>query len=151
MFWGVSDHFVTAQKSMQNWPNWWHYRTSSLNKVASEFFATNAPDPLHLTQNSCFCAFRTVSLLPESQCKTGQTGAITAKVRKIKSRRNFSPRTHPIHSIGPETHVLGCFGPFWYGMKVDAKLAELVPLSHKFAKLMFWGVSDRFVTSRKSM
>jgi hypothetical protein len=56
-------------------------------------------------------------------------------------------------------------------MKVDAKLAELVPLTHKFAKrsyvekfrnertsstqfdpkLMFWGVSDRFVTARKSM
>jgi hypothetical protein len=52
-------------------------------------------------------------------------------------------------------------------MKVDAKLAELVPLSHKFAKqsrvgiycnertrptpldlkLMFWGVSDRFGTA----
>jgi hypothetical protein len=56
-------------------------------------------------------------------------------------------------------------------MKVDAKLAELVPLVHKFAKqsrigifrndrnrstpldtkLMFWGVSDRFVTASKSM
>jgi hypothetical protein len=53
-------------------------------------------------------------------------------------------------------------------MKVDAKLAELVPLSHKFAKqsrvrifckertrfapfdakLMFWGISDRLVTVR---
>jgi hypothetical protein len=38
MFWGISDRFVTAQKSMQDLPNWWHYRTSSLNKVASEFF-----------------------------------------------------------------------------------------------------------------
>jgi hypothetical protein len=56
-------------------------------------------------------------------------------------------------------------------MKVDAKLAELVPLSHKCAKqsrigifrnertrstpldrkLMFWGVWDRFLTARKSM
>jgi hypothetical protein len=56
-------------------------------------------------------------------------------------------------------------------MKVDAKLAELVPLSHKFSKqirvglfrnertrstafdpkLIFWGVSVRFVTARKSM
>jgi hypothetical protein len=26
---------------MQNWPNWCHYRSSSLNKVASEFFTTN--------------------------------------------------------------------------------------------------------------
>jgi hypothetical protein len=56
-------------------------------------------------------------------------------------------------------------------MTVDAKLAELVPLTHKFAKqnrvtifrnertrstpvdpkLIFWRVSDRFVTARKSM
>jgi hypothetical protein len=47
MFWGVSDRFVTARKSMQNWPNWCHERTSSLDKVASEFFTTNARDPLH--------------------------------------------------------------------------------------------------------
>jgi hypothetical protein len=56
-------------------------------------------------------------------------------------------------------------------MKVDAKLAELVPLKHKFSKrsyvgkfrnertgstlldlkLMFWVVSNRFVTARKMM
>jgi hypothetical protein len=60
---------------------------------------------------------------------------------------------------------------FRYCTKVDEKLAELVPLTHKFAKrnrvgifrnkhpvstplgpiLMFWGVLDRFVTARKSM
>jgi hypothetical protein len=67
---------------MQNWSNWCHYRTSSVNKVVSECLATNAP----------------------------------------------------VQSIGPETYVLGHFRPFKYSMKVDAKLAELVPLSHKFAK-----------------
>jgi hypothetical protein len=41
---------------------------------------------------------------------------------------------HLIHSIGPKTHVLGRFGPFRYCTKVDAKLAELVPLTHKFVK-----------------
>jgi hypothetical protein len=80
-FWGISDRFVTARKSMQNWRNWCHYRTSSLNKVASEFFATNAPDPLHWTQHSSFGAFQTVSLLHESRCKTGRTGAIIAEVQ----------------------------------------------------------------------
>jgi hypothetical protein len=81
MFLGVSDRFVTARKSMQNWLNWCHYRTSSLGKVASEFFATNAPEPLHCTQDSSFGAFRTVSLLHESRCKTGRTGAIIAQVQ----------------------------------------------------------------------
>jgi hypothetical protein len=92
MFWGISDRFVTAEKLMQNWPTWCHYGTSSLNKVASEFFATNAPDPLHL----------------------------------------------------PKTHVLGHFGPFRYCTKVDAKLADLVPLSHKFAKKV---ASEFFATN----
>jgi hypothetical protein len=171
MFYGVSDCFVTPRKSMQNWPNWCHYCTSSLNKVASEFFAANAPDPLNWTQNSCFRTFQTVSSLHENRCKTSRTSAINAKVRKTKSRRNFSQRTHPIHSIGPKTHVFRRFGQFCYCTKVDAKLSELVLLSRKFAKqsrvgisrnqrtratsldpkLMFWGVSDRFVTARKSM
>jgi hypothetical protein len=81
MFWGVSNHFVSARKSMQIWPSWCHYRTSSLKKVASRFFATNTPDPLHWTQYLCFGAFRTISLLHESRCKTGRTGAIITQVR----------------------------------------------------------------------
>jgi hypothetical protein len=171
MFWGVSDRFVTAWKSMQNWPNWCHYHTSSLNKVASEFFATHAPDTLHWTRNTCFGAFRTVSLLHESWCKTGWTIAINAQVRFTKFHWNFSQRTHRIRSIGPKTHVLGRFGPFHYCMKIDAKLAELALLTHKFAKQsdvrifrnertrstpldlkhMFWCVLYRFVTAWKSM
>jgi hypothetical protein len=79
----------------------------------------------------------------------------------------FSQRTHPIHSIGPKTDVLGRFGPFRCCTKADAKLAELVPLTQKFAKqshvgifrnertrstpldskLKFSGISDRFVSA----
>jgi hypothetical protein len=89
----------------------------------------------------------------------------------MKLHWNFSQRAQPSHSIGPKTYVLECFWPFHYCTKVDAKLAEQVPLTHKFAKwscveffrnertwstalelkLMFWGVSDRFVTTRSSM
>jgi hypothetical protein len=82
IFWGILDRFVTAQKSLQNWPNSRHYRTSSLNEVASKCFATNGS----------------------------------------------------IQSNGPKTHVLGHFGPFRYSTKFDAKQAEQVPLTHKFAK-----------------
>jgi hypothetical protein len=46
---------------------------------------------------------------------------------------------HPIHSIGPKTHVVRRFGPFRYYTKVDEKLAELVPLTHKFAKRSYVG------------
>jgi hypothetical protein len=52
----------------------------------------------------------------------------------MMSRLNFSQQMHPIHSIGLKTHVLGHFGPIGYCTKVDAKLAELERLTHKFAK-----------------
>ena len=45
--------------------------------------------------------FRTVSLLHETRCKTGRTGAINAKVRATKSCLKFSQRAHPVHTIGP--------------------------------------------------
>jgi hypothetical protein len=54
--------------------------------------------------------------------------------------RNFSQWTHPIHSIGPDTHVLGRFAPFRYSIKDGAKRAELVPLTHKFAKRCCIGI-----------
>jgi hypothetical protein len=89
----------------------------------------------------------------------------------MKLRWHFSQRTHLIHSIRSKTHVLGRSGPFRYCKKVDAKLAEIAPLTHKFAKrncieifrnertrstpldvkLMFWGISEHFVTASKSM
>ena len=54
-------------------------------------------------------AFGTVWLPCKTQCKTGQTDA---KVRAMKSRHNFSQRTHPIHPIWPQTDVLVYFVPF---------------------------------------
>jgi hypothetical protein len=86
-------------------------------------------------------------------------------------RQKISQRTHLIRSVGAKSHILHHFGPFRYCMKVDAKMAEPVPVMHKFAKqcririfrnestrstpldlkLMFWAVSDRFVTAQKSM
>jgi hypothetical protein len=54
---------------------------SSLNKVASEFFATNALDQLHWTQNSRFGVFQTVSLQHDSRRKTCPNSAINAQAR----------------------------------------------------------------------
>jgi hypothetical protein len=99
MFWGVSDRFVTARNSMQNWPNWCHYRTSSLNKVTSEFFVRNAPDPLHLTQNSCSGAFQTVSVLYEVDAKLAEQVPLTQKFTKgscVGIFRNERTRSTPL-------------------------------------------------------
>ena len=45
-----------------------------------------------------FIAIGTVWLCYETRWKTGRT---RAKVRAMKSRRNFPQRTHPVHRIGP--------------------------------------------------
>jgi hypothetical protein len=86
----------------------------------------------------------------------------------MKSCCHFLQRIHPIHPIGPQTHVLGHFGPFRYCINIGAKWTELVPLMHKFvqrsrvgifhdewtrsilldAKLMCWGLSDSFLIAR---
>jgi hypothetical protein len=92
-------------------------------------------------------------------------------VRSTKLRRKILQRTQLLHSVGPKTHVLGHSGPFRYYTNVDAKLAEMATLTHKFTerscveicrnertrstpldpKLMFGGVSDGFITALKSM
>jgi hypothetical protein len=99
--------------------------------------------------------------------KVAEPVPLTHKFAKQSRVGIFAQGTHPIHSVGPKTHVLGRFGPFRYCTKVDAKLAELVPLLHMCAKQsrvgnfrnertrstqldpkhMFWGVSDRFITA----
>jgi hypothetical protein len=159
----------------------------------SEFFAMKAPDPPHLTPNLYFGAFRTVWLLNEHWCKTGRTDAINAQIRAAKSCRNFLRQMHPIHPIGPQTHVLVLFGLFCYCMNFGAKWVleffatnapdpphwthfgfgafETVSLLHELwcktgvgifrnkrtgstpldPKLMFWGISGRFVTAQTSV
>ena len=72
--------------------------------------------------------FWTIWLPYETRCKMSRT---SAKVRATKSLRNFSQRTHPIHTIGPKTDVLVrfvLFGCRSFGCltKLGAKRAELV-------------------------
>ena len=76
-------------------------------------------------------AFGTVWLPYETRWKTGRT----SEVHATKLRRNFSQRTHPIHSNGPKTDVLVRFSyhlvhsaPFSCLTKLGAKWAELVQM-----------------------
>ena len=74
-----------------------------------------------------FGCIGTVWLPYETRCETGQ---ISAKIRATKSRRNFSQRTHPIHSIGPKTDVLvrsvplGAFGTVWLPYETRCKMGR---------------------------
>ena len=126
--------FGWLTKLDENRPKWCK---SSCHEALSEFFATNAPVPPHWTLNSCvwcisynFGAFGTVWLTYETRCKTGRTGT---KVRGTKSHRNFSKWTHPIHPIGPQTHVLVHFVQLWC---IGDRLVDLSKLGAKQAKLV---------------
>src|SRR6185503_9199281 len=80
-------------------------------------------------------AFVTISLLPETWCKTRQTGAINVKVSATKSCHNFSQRALTILTIGPSTNVLVHFFPFgciWDRFAIARKRAKLVQLIQKF-------------------
>ena len=86
-------------------------------------------------------AFGTVCLPYKTRCKMDRTGE---KLRTMKSHRNFSQQTQPIHTIGPETHVLVrfvLFGCIWDRLvalkKLEAKWAKLV---QKFVSRRHFGI-----------
>ena len=108
--------------------------------------------------------FGNVSLLHETRCKIGWTGAINGQVCDMKSHRKFFATKEPdpphwtLNSwFGAFHSVWVHFGLFRYCTKVDAMRAEMVELMHKFVpwsrvrifqnertrlnpKLMFWCV-----------
>jgi hypothetical protein len=119
-----------------------------------------------LHSNSCFGAFRTVSLLHKLRCKMCGTGTINVQVRAMKSRQNLSHRTQPIHPIALKL----MFGAFWIvsllhelrcktgrtcainaqvrATKSYRNFSQWTRRSTPFEpKLMFWGISNHFVTA----
>src|SRR6185437_1223696 len=109
-FWCIWNHLVALRNSLQNGPN----KCKSLcHEVASEFFATNAPDPPHLTLKSCFGAFCTIWV------HLGPFGCLT----KLGAKR-----TELVQKFVPRSRV-GIFH------NEHARSTPLVP------KLMFWCVS----------
>jgi hypothetical protein len=63
-----------------------------------------------------FVSFGTVWLPYDTRCKMGRT---SPKVRAMKSRQNFSQRTHPIKPLDPKlmfwcvSYYLGALGTVW--------------------------------------
>ena len=80
----------------------------------------------------------------------GQSGAINAKDRATNSRRIFSLRTHPIHTMGHKTwnscfvafrNVCVYLGSFRYCTKLGAKWAELEQLMKSLCHEVAWEFS----------
>ena len=84
LFGCIWDHLVAVQNSVQNGPKWCK---SSCHEVVSEFFAMNAPNPPHWTQNSCFIAFHTILV------HLGPFGCVTKhSAKRAKLMQKFVPR-----------------------------------------------------------
>ena len=115
-----SGRLVALRNSVQNGPN---YCRSSCHKVASEFFATNTPDPPHCTLNWCFGAFRIICV------HSALFGCLTKLVAKrTELVQKFVPRCR-IEIFGNEhtqsttldhklmfwyvLYYLGAFGTIW--------------------------------------
>jgi len=124
----IWDSLAVLQHSVQNGPNWCK---SSCHEVASEFFATNAPDPLHWTPNTCFGVFCTIWMYLEPfGCLTKHSAKRAELVQKFvpQSRviifRNEHTRLTP---LGPKlmfwciSYYLGAFGTVWLPYKTRCK------------------------------
>ena len=88
MFWCVSYQlgaFGTVRMPYKTRDKTCRTCKSSGHEVASEFFATNAPNPPHWNLNSCFGVFRTISDHFVSLQNSGQNGPNVLK---------FVPRSH---------------------------------------------------------
>ena len=109
---------------------------SSCHEVASEFFATSAPDPPHWTLNCLLGAFRTIWV------HSGPFGCLTklgAKrdelVQKFVPRsrdgifRNELIQSTPLHrklTLRCASYYLGAFGTAWLPYETRCKTAELL-------------------------
>ena len=124
-FWIVWLPYKTRCNTGQNWCK------SSCHQVASEFFATKAPDPPHWTLNSHFGAFRTIWV------HSGMFGCRTKLgAKRAELVQKFVPRSHigiflnertrssplnPILTFWCVLYYVGAFGTVWLSYKTWCK------------------------------
>ena len=130
---------------MQNGLNWYNKCKCLCHDVASEFVATDAPDPPHWTKNSYFVVFRSVWVHLGPFRYSIELDAICAKL--VQLMQKFMPWSHIgiIHKectwstpMDPKlmfcciSQCLGAFGAILLLYETRRKMAELVQLMQKF-------------------
>ena len=129
----IWESFATALNSVQNGPYWCKWCKSSCPEVASELFATNAPDPHHWTLNSCFVAFRKVRVHLGSFWYCTKLGAKWAEL--VQLMQKFMPRSR--------------VGSFRYERARSTPLDSKLMFCCNFVK--FGCIWDRFATALNSV
>jgi hypothetical protein len=129
LFGCIRDRSVVLQNSVQNGPNWCK---SSCHEVASEFFATNAPDPPHWTLNSCFGVFCTIRMhlglfcclrkLSAKQAELVQKFVPWSRVIIFHNEHTRLTPLGPKHMFCCISYYLGAFGTVWMPYKTWFKM-----------------------------
>ena len=109
------------------------------------FFATNAPDPLHWTLNTCFAAFHSVWVYFGLFRYCTKLGAKWAELVQLmqkllpqnrigifRNERTQSTTLDPNSCFGVSHSIWVHLAMFCYYMKLDTKRVELVQLMQKF-------------------
>ena len=151
---------------MQNRPN---QCKSSCHDVASEFFATNAPDPPHWTLNSRLGAFCTIwvhsgpfgclTKLGAKRAELVQKFVKRSRIRIFRNERTRSTTLDRKLTFWCVSYYLGAFGTAWLPYETRCKMGRTrakvcATKSHRTfrnertrstplnPKLMFWSVSN---------
>src|SRR6185295_19397281 len=128
LFGCIRDHLVALRNSVQNGPN---KCKSSCHEVASEFFATNAPDPPHWTLNLHFGVFRTIwvrsgsfgclTILGAKRAQLVQKFVAQSRVRIFRNKRTRSSPSDPKLTFWCVSYNLGPFGTAWLPYETRSK------------------------------
>ena len=128
LFGCIRDRLVALRNSVQNGLN---KCKSSCHDIASEFFATKAPEPPHWTLNRCFGAFYTIWV--HSGLFSSLTKLVAKRaelVQKFVARsgvgifRNQCTRSTPLDpklTFWCVSYYLGAFGTIWLPYETRCK------------------------------
>src|SRR6185295_5378845 len=107
------------------------------HEVASEFFATNAPDPPHWTLNSRFGAFRTIwvhsglfGCLTKLGAKWDELVQKFVPRSRVRIFHNESTRSTPLYpklTFWCVSYYLGAFGTAWLPYHTRCKPGHTSP------------------------
>src|SRR6185437_11590105 len=123
--------FGCLTKSVQNGPN----KCKSLcHEVASEFFATNAPNPPRWTLNSCFVVFHTIwvhlgpfGCLTKLSAKRAELVQMFVPRSRVGILNNERTRSTPLDAklmFCCVSYNLGVFWTVWLPYKTRCKIGQ---------------------------
>ena len=127
----IRHRLVALRNSVQNGPN---YCKSSCHEVASDFFATNAPDPPHWTLNGHYGVCHTIwvhsgpfGCLTKLGAKRAELVQKFVKRSRIGIFRNERTRSTPLDrklTFWCVLYYLGAFGTVWLSYETQCKTGE---------------------------